>query len=41
MANDKITRKDIVDGKVLDLGQDYAKSLQPAIEANWNWLKTF
>lgn len=41
MANDKITRKDIVDDKVLDLGKDYAKSLEPAIEANLEWLRSF
>lgn len=37
----KITRKDIIDDKVLNIGQDYAKSLQPAIEANDKWLETF
>lgn len=36
-----IQRKDIVNDKVLDIGQDYAKSLQPAIESNLQWLRTF
>lgn len=41
MASDKITRRDVVDDKVLDLGKDYARSLQPAIDKNIEWLKTF
>ena len=40
MAN-KITRKEIVENKVLTLGSDYAKSLQPAIDANEKWLQSF
>lgn len=37
----KITRADIIEGKVLSVGQDYAKSLDPAIKANKKWLDSF
>lgn len=37
----KITRDEIADKKVLELGKDYAKSLKPAIDANERWLKSF
>ena len=41
MANGKITRKDQVDDKIFDIGKDYAKSIQPAIEANDDWVDSF
>lgn len=37
----RITRDDIAEKKVLELGRDYAKSLDPAINANERWLKSF
>ena len=36
-----IKRRDLTEDKVFDIGQDYAKSLQPAINANLEWLQTF
>lgn len=38
--NDKITRKDIIEDKVFQIGKDYAKSLDPAILAQKEWLET-
>lgn len=37
----RITRKDIVEEKVFQIGPDYAKSIDSAIEANAKWLKSF
>ncbi|WP_438423263.1 phage tail tape measure protein [Aquimarina macrocephali] len=37
----KITRKEVVENKVLTLGKDYAKGLQPAIDANKKWVESF
>mgnify|MGYP003640703870 FL=1 len=34
MANGLITRKDIIEDQALTIGTDYAKNMQPAIEAN-------
>lgn len=41
MAKGKITRPEVVDEKVLQIGKDFAKSLDPAIKANKEWLKSF
>lgn len=41
MAKGRITRKDLVDDKVFQIGPDYAKSVQKAIEANAVWKKSF
>ncbi|MGC6429846.1 MAG: hypothetical protein ACON5F_02275 [Jejuia sp.] len=41
MANDRITRKDIIDDDVLNLGKDYQISLQKAVDANEEWLASF
>lgn len=38
---DKITEKDLVEGKVYEIGKKYEKSLQPAIDANEIWVATF
>ena len=37
----KIERRDIADDKIFDIGIDYAKSLEPAIDANEKWAKSF
>jgi len=37
----KITRDRIADKDIFTIGEDYAKSLQPAIQANKAWLDTF
>jgi hypothetical protein len=34
MANGIITRKDIIEDQALTIGTEYAKNMQPAIEAN-------
>jgi hypothetical protein len=34
MANGVITRKDIIEEQALTIGIEYAKNMQPAIEAN-------
>ena len=41
MAEGKITREDIVDDRVLNLGKEYAESLNPAIRANQEWVNSF
>ena len=41
MAKGKITLKDSIEEKVFDIGVDYAKSLNPAIEKNKEWSKSF
>ncbi len=41
MANNKITRDSILEEKVLKIGTDYAKSLDPAIKANKKWVDSF
>lgn len=40
-GKNKITRKDVIDEKVMQIGKDYAKSLEPAIKAQAEWLKTY
>ena len=40
-SNGKITRKDLIEDKVLKIGTDYAKSLDKAIKANKKWLDSF
>ncbi len=37
----KITRERVADNDIFTIGTDYAKSLQPAIQANKAWLDTF
>ena len=39
--NGKVTFEESIDKKVFDIGQDYAKSLQPGINANRLWLESF
>src|SRR5690606_11917519 len=41
MAGNKITRDDIVEAKVFDIGTDYAKDIENAVEANVKWLNSF
>lgn len=40
-AKGKITRREVVEDKVLTVGRDYAKGLQPAIDANKKWEDSF
>lgn len=41
MAGNKITRPEVIDDKVFDIGPDYGKSIQEAVEANVQWLASF
>ncbi len=41
MAGNKITREDLLDDKVLQIGGDYKKSIEEAIEANVQWENSF